>query len=350
MSGIDPYRLSRTITWLLRHGAGAAGLAEQSEGCFSIDEVARALTRAIHRPVTPKDVVEAVHAHGGSRFAVLPGHIQVSGGNSGVSAVGPDLLYHPASVGMVGEYVATGAIRGRQGAPLPLARGESQAWHFGHRLWEDPTVLFVDACRARRDGVQFVPTSSGQYTAEEVPVRYVLNLREGFAEQASAGGFVVDWSGARPRIALIRVVRRHGATWEVAKGKIEAGETPDRTAVREVQEEMGVQAEVLVRRSLGTVRYGFSTPDGSPRLKTIHLYLLELSEAVVAFQPAEAEGIETVAWFSLEDTLDVLAHPSLRMSIGRLLEALADRATELGLEVPDEALGWRAGHRFRETG
>lgn len=343
MSAIDSYRLSRTLTWLLRHGAMGLGLGELADGCFQLEDVARALTRAIRRPVTPQDVIEAVRAHGGNRFAVQPGRIQVSMHDGVPAAVGPDLLYHAASAEMVSEYVAKGLVHGRSGAPLPLFQRESYAWHQGHRLWEDPTVLFVDANRARRDGIVFTPTRNGQYTADDLPLRYVLNLRDGFAEQASAGGFVVDWVAARPRIALIRVVRRHGATWEVAKGKIEAGETPDKTAVREVQEEMGV-AEVLIRRSLGTVRYGFSTPDGSPRLKTIHLYLLELGAPVTEFRPAEAEGIETVAWFTLEDALDVLAHPSLRMSIGRLLDALADRALELGYEVPEEAL------RYRETG
>lgn len=344
MSGIDSYRLSRTLTWLLRHGAGGLGLGGRADGAFQVDDVARALSRAIRRPVTGQDVVEAVRLHGGTRFALFGGRIQVSAHDGQPIGSGPDLLYHPANSRMVDGYVGTGAIRGRAGAPVTLMRAESDAWHHGHRLWEDPQVLFVDAGRARRDGVVFRPARGGEFAAEEVPLRYVLNLRDGFAEQASAGGFVVDWTESRPRIALIRVVRRHGATWEVAKGKIEAGETPESTAVREVREEMGVHAQVLVSRSLGTVRYGFSTPDGSPRLKTIHLYLLELSEQVVEFHPAGAEGIETVAWFTVEDALGVLAHPSLRMSIGRLLDALADRAIELGLDVPDEAL------RFRETG
>lgn len=334
MSGIDSYRLSRTLTWLLRHGAGAAGLGESMDGCYAVDDVARALSRAIRRPVSPRDVVDCIRFHCGNRFLLDGSRIHIGHPDG----VGPDLLYHPANAAMVRHYVQTGALRGQGGAPLALARVESQAWHHGHRLWEDPEVLFIDAGRARRDGVPFGVTRTGQYTAEEIPIRYVLNLRDGFAEQASAGGFVVDWTGAGPRIALIRVVRRHGSTWEVAKGKIEAGETPDRTAVREVQEEMGVRSPVVVRRSLGTVRYGFSTPDGSPRLKTIHLYLLELAEAVSDFKPASGEGIDSVMWFPLDEALEVLAHPSLRMSIGRLLDALADRAIELGLDVPDEVL------------
>jgi 8-oxo-dGTP pyrophosphatase MutT (NUDIX family) len=162
-------------------------------------------------------------------------------------------------------------------------------------------------------------------------VRHVLNLRTGFAEQASAGGFLVEWSTGLPRIGLIRVVRRQGATWEVAKGKMEAGEAPHVAAVREVREEMGVDASLSVSRSLGTIRYGFATPEGAPRLKTIHLFLIEPASEVLDFRPSTREGIEAVRWFSVEDAVNAIAHPSLRSCIGRLLGALEDRAHELGL-------------------
>ena len=207
---------------------------------------------------------------------------------------------------------------------------------FRSRQWDDPVVLYVDAARARRDGVQFERTRAGHYVTRCVPVRHVLNLREGFAEQASAGGFLVDWRTGAPRIALIRVCRRGGSTWEVAKGKIEAGEAPSQAAVREVREEMGVASDVHVHGELGTIRYGFCTPDGAPRLKTIYLYMLEVHGDLAAFSPATGEGIDDVRWFALEEALASLAHPSLRASIGRLLGALEDRAAELG--VPMAAL------------
>ena len=104
-------------------------------------------------------------------------------------------------------------------------------------------------------------------------------------------------------------------------------------AIREVCEEMGVRAPIEVRGELGTIRYGFCTPDGSPRLKTIYLYVLEASCDVGAFDPATGEGIDAVRWFALEEALASLAHPSLRASIGRLLGALEERAAELGLKM-----------------
>jgi 8-oxo-dGTP pyrophosphatase MutT (NUDIX family) len=233
----------------------------------------------------------------------------------------------------VESFLEQGHLAHPGGAPIQLARGEGHAWRVAHRQWDDPVVLFVDAARARRDGVYFERTRAGHFLAKSVPIRHVLNLRDGFAEQASAGGFLVDWSTGAPRIALIRVARRGGSTWEVAKGKIEAGEAPQEAAIREVREEMGLVAALQVHGEVGTIRYGFCTPDGAPRLKTIYLYVLEAHDAVESFDPARREGIDAVRWFALEEALASLAHPSLRASIGRLLGALEERAAELGVPM-----------------
>ena len=247
---------------------------------------------------------------------------------------GPDIVYHATTASQVQRVRDAGALVQGEAGPVHLSRVEAHAWRVAHRYWDDPVVLYIDAARARRDGVRIERTRSGHFAAERLPVRYVLNMREGFAEQTSAGGFLVDWSSGRARIALIRVHRRGGGTWEVAKGKLEPGERPDMAAAREVQEEMGIACELRVTGAIGTVRYGFSTPDGSPRLKTIYLYLLEPEEPTCAFTPARGEGIDEVRWFEVADAVDALAHPSLRGAIGRLLEALGERAAELGHAAP----------------
>jgi 8-oxo-dGTP pyrophosphatase MutT (NUDIX family) len=287
--------------------------------------------------VRPEDVAGAATRYGGGRFEVGAGRIRVSAVPSVEAHTwtgGPDILYHATNRLTLERYRTEGVVAGDTGGPVHLSRSETQAWRVAHRHWDDPNVLFVDACRARREGHPFARTRVGQYYAQKIPLRYVLNLRDGFAEQASAGGFLVEWSSGAPRIALIRVVRRSSSTWEVAKGKIEAGETPDDAALREVREEMGVEAPMRVSRALGTVRYGFSTPEGDPRLKTIYLYVLEVDGQTDAFRPARAEGIDAVRWFTVEDALNALAHPSLRGSIGRLVAALEERAAELGLDSP----------------
>lgn len=334
MAGLDFTRLSKTISYLLRHGSEAAGLAADEEGWFCAVEVAQATSRVIRRPVSDDEILLTASRYGGGRFEVQGGRLRP--GNCGwarASGTGPDILYHATPRGRVEAFVEQGHLAIPGGAPVQLARGEGHAWRVAHRQWEDPVVLYVDAARARRDGVHFERTRAGHFIARSVPIRHVLNLREGFAEQASAGGFLVDWTTGAPRIALIRVCRRGGSTWEVAKGKIEPGEAPQQTAIREVCEEMGVRSPVAVRGELGTIRYGFCTPDGSPRLKTIYLYVLEAQAEVTSFDPASAEGIDAVRWFALEEALASLAHPSLRAAIGRLLGALEERAAELGVKM-----------------
>lgn len=334
MAGLDFIRLSKTLSYLLRHGSDAVGLVADEDGWFPASSVAAATSRVIRRTVSEDEIMTTASRFGGGRFEVREGRLRLGTcGWARSPTCGPDILYHASPRSRVEGFVESGQLVDPGGAPVQLARGEGHAWRVAHRQWEDPVVLYVDAARARRDGVMFERTRTGHFVTRSVPIRHVLNLREGFAEQASAGGFLVDWTTGVPRIALIRVCRRGGSTWEVAKGKIEPGEAPQQTAVREVCEEMGVRAPIEVRGELGTIRYGFCTPDGSPRLKTIYLYVLEASSEVGAFDPATGEGIDAVRWFALEEALASLAHPSLRASIGRLLGALEDRAAELGLKM-----------------
>ena len=101
-------------------------------------------------------------------------------------------------------------------------------------------------------------------------------------------------------MALIRVTRRSGVTWEVAKGKLEPGEPPEIAGIREVREEMGIDVDLKITRNLGMIRHDFLAPGGLPRLKTVHLFLMEPTEPIAQFLPAHREGIGAVRWFLLQ--------------------------------------------------
>jgi 8-oxo-dGTP pyrophosphatase MutT (NUDIX family) len=239
----------------------------------------------------------------------------------------PDILYHATSERRIQKVVAAGALDVKGGRAVFLSRFEWQAWQVAHRQATDAAVLFIDASRARRDGVRFERNAQGLWQATSIPIRHVLNLREGFAEQVSAGGVPVWFGPDGPELALIRVHRRSGTTWEVAKGKLELGETPAQAGMREVCEEMGYPLELTVMRGLGAVRYGFTTPDGDPRLKTLHMFLFETPTRVETFAPAGGEGICEVGWFRPKEASRAVSHRSLRPLMRRvrwLLEAEDD--------------------------
>jgi 8-oxo-dGTP pyrophosphatase MutT (NUDIX family) len=68
------------------------------------------------------------------------------------------------------------------------------------------------------------------------------------------------------------VVLRRGGEWVFPKGHIEAGETPAQTAIREVEEESGLQVEVIA--PIGTTRYEFVSHGGTIRnRKLVHWFL-----------------------------------------------------------------------------
>jgi 8-oxo-dGTP pyrophosphatase MutT (NUDIX family) len=113
-------------------------------------------------------------------------------------------------------------------------------------------------------------------------------------------------------MALIQVTRRSGTTWEVAKGKLEPGETPEAAAVREVGEEMGLDVPMIIDSTVGIIRYGFMAPGGLPRLKTVFLYLLTpVRNIEQAFRPSEREGIGAVRWFTPAEANRAVRHSSL---------------------------------------
>jgi 8-oxo-dGTP pyrophosphatase MutT (NUDIX family) len=226
----------------------------------------------------------------------------------------PDILYHACTAEQVRGYEAAGALR-LESRPIFLSDDECQAWRVAHRLGGEPRVLYVDTARHRRRRLRLQRSRrSGLYVARSLALADVLNLQPRFEEQRSAGGIpVVRGEDGVWRMALIRVTRRSGVTWEVAKGKLEAGEPPEWAGIREVQEEMGVDVDFAVRGLVGLVRYGFLAPGGLPRLKTIYLYLLEpRGEIAGAFRPSEREGIRDVRWFTTEEACEVVTHTSLR--------------------------------------
>jgi 8-oxo-dGTP pyrophosphatase MutT (NUDIX family) len=72
--------------------------------------------------------------------------------------------------------------------------------------------------------------------------------------EESAGCVLVQEVGEKATALLIRV-RQEG--FEVPKGHIEAGETREASALRELREETGLRSPVVVMANLGVLEYSF---------------------------------------------------------------------------------------------
>ena len=333
MTPDETQRIADGLARLLREPNG------KDDGWASVDRVVVELSTRLSCPI---EVEHLLHVASGERFEVADGRVRMSAKSKSDGETGPrgrpprdhheprpaphtpDILYHATTEAEVLRIRQSGRLSAGGDRHVFLSADEAQAWRVAHRMTGSaPVVLYVDAARARRHGVKFFRNRrGGLHLSTAIPFSDILNLQPGFGEQVSAGGIPIIGKGSETRMALIRVTRRSGTTWEVAKGKLEPGESPEQAAVREVQEEMGVTVGLGIKAHLGAVRYGFLAPGGLPRLKTVHLFLMEPLGAIEAFTPATNEGIAAVRWFPLADAMRAVTHPSLVPVVRRAAEGL----------------------------
>ncbi|RZS37622.1 ADP-ribose pyrophosphatase YjhB (NUDIX family) [Herbihabitans rhizosphaerae] len=151
-------------------------------------------------------------------------------------------------------------------------------------------------------------------------------------EETSAGGLVLD-DGERHAVIIGRLDRRGRLLWSLPKGHIEAGETPEQTAVREVAEETGIDGEVI--GPLGTIDYWF-VADGRRIHKTVHHFLLRATGGELSDEDVE---VTEVAWVPLDGLAARLAYTDERRLARKAIQLLSEspRTPERGTpKTPDE--------------
>ena len=141
-------------------------------------------------------------------------------------------------------------------------------------------------------------------------------------EQVSAGGVVYRRSGGKTEVALISV--GEDGRWQLPKGLVGRGETPEEAALREVAEETGLGCETVAE--LERVEYWYFSKGGARRVrfhKFVHFYLMRYASGDVSGHDDE---VNEARWVGLEDAEGMLAFKGEKKALAEARERLASGA------------------------
>ena len=124
--------------------------------------------------------------------------------------------------------------------------------------------------------------------------------------QVSAGGIAFRKTGVATEIALIRTAEE--GRWQLPKGMIDPGETPQQAALREVREEAGINCKLL--NSIEIIEYWFyGNYDGTRKRyhKKVHFFLMQYLDGDVADHDHE---VVEARWVGIDAAEEMLAFKS----------------------------------------
>lgn len=139
-----------------------------------------------------------------------------------------------------------------------------------------------------------------------------ISSATGVVGAALASGQNALTSASRYEVALIAT--RGGTRWQLPKGTREAGESAENTALREVEEEVGLKT--AIDAFLRTVEYWYwDTWQRSPAVlvqKRVDFFL----QRVVGGELSDASiEVDATGWFTMEQAIQLLTFPGERQVV-----------------------------------
>jgi len=135
-------------------------------------------------------------------------------------------------------------------------------------------------------------------------------------------------AGAGSKKEISARVKKQKPVFALPKGIVDPGEKPLETALREVQEETGVTAELIAK--LGDIKYVYSRSwgDGERVFKVVSFYLMRyVSGRIDQIKSEMRVEVARASWVHLEDAAKLLAYKGEKQ--------MAKRAMEYVTEHPD---------------
>jgi 8-oxo-dGTP diphosphatase len=138
--------------------------------------------------------------------------------------------------------------------------------------------------------------------------------------QVSAGGVTFRRKGEENEVAIVSV--SPSGRWQLPKGLVDRGETPEQAALREVREEAGIETEIV--GPIDKIEYWFVANWDEVRTKihkTVHFFFLRYISGDTADHDDE---ILEARWVEAEKAIEMLAFDSEKDVVRKALTMIGD--------------------------
>ncbi|MGY3581476.1 putative RNA 2'-phosphotransferase [Bradyrhizobium sp. USDA 4341] len=175
---LDKSKLSRFLSFVLRHNPGSIDLQLNEEGWVRIDELMRK-AKAVGKGFRRDDLLEVIATNDKQRFTLSPDgqRIRAAQGHSIAVKLGleplepPPRLYHGTASRSL-DAIWSDGIRPQRRQQVHLSLNRETAERVGQRHGK-PVVLVIDADAMHREGFKFYQADNGVWLTDHVPPAYL---------------------------------------------------------------------------------------------------------------------------------------------------------------------------------
>ena len=177
---MDYTKLSKEISYALRHAPWEYELELDSEGFVHVEQLINAINESgnYNRPITISDLEHIIeisdkkrHEIQGDKIGALYGHSIPMHISKDVT-IPPDVLYHGTTHKALDSILSAGLKpMGRQYVHLSV--DTDTAMQVGKRRDNDPVILVIDAQKAYADGISFYKGNDKVILADYVSAQYI---------------------------------------------------------------------------------------------------------------------------------------------------------------------------------
>lgn len=175
-------KISKFLSFILRHGPDKVGLELDSNGFADLNEVLKVLNhRFTNYKITKYTLEEIIEQSEKRRFEIENSKIRAFYGHSIDDKIVmkeamdlPSFLYHGTNLKAYKGIKTEGLIRKKR-QYVHLSENMETAIVVGKRISTNPIIVVIDIISARNEGIKFY-TSGDMYLADYIPPKFIKKV------------------------------------------------------------------------------------------------------------------------------------------------------------------------------